>query len=187
MFSNVFIQSPFIAVIIAAASKFFMLQRFWTCYKDDTHRPLATAQKLGKKKKKNTPNCLYPLREQPNQQTLHRYVNTSVLSLSLGSRGEKEKSGLEIHFLRAGNALPALAAQQGLQSHSWYHNTGHNPFSQIWYRRKLKLGLSYHPMLHHRCLFGVLKPSSSDSLVTSEKCYLTTKGQNQCLKLCFQK
>jgi len=101
-----------------------------------------------------------------------------VLSLCLSFRGEEEDSGLETCFLRGGNALPALEAQWGLQSHGWYHSTGHNHFSQVWYRRTLSLELSYHPMLHHGCFSGAWKPSSSDCVVTSEKCFLTAKEQN---------
>lgn len=56
--------------------------------------------------------------------------------------------------------MPALAAQWGFQSNSWYQSTKHNHFSQVWYRRKLSLGLPYCLMLHHGCLFGILEPNS---------------------------
>lgn len=166
---------------------FHIAKKFWTRYRDATHRPPASAQKLRGGK------WIHPIVFIPWGSNLISKACTGiwilppVLSLCLGSRGEEEESGLEIHFLRAGNALPAPAAQRGLQSHSWHHSTEHNPFSQIWYRRELSLGLSYHSMLYHGCLFGVSKSSSWDCVMTSEKCCLITKGRNQYFRALLSK
>lgn len=107
-----FIQSPFIAVIIAAASKFFMLQRFWTCYKDDTHRSLATAQKLGKKRKKEyTQLSLSPdgATQPANTAPVCEYFCALTVS-GLQRREGKVRSGNLLFESRKSRACPCSSA-----------------------------------------------------------------------------